>query len=129
MFDPVKKRVWRGLTALVVAYALVLQAFLATSLASQAAAQDPSAPDALFIICSHDGSGGTQADDGVPRPDHVHCPACTLAACATALAPEPPSLSFAFAGQTQRTGFAPADSVSTFFPSRAGLSRAPPIEA
>jgi hypothetical protein len=125
-----RRRGWlRGLTGLVVAYALILQAFLAISLASQAAAQDPAAASgSLFVLCSHEASADAQAGGAPPNADHTHCPDCTLAACAGALVPEPlqPAVAPRVAAQcpVPQTG-----SFVAFFSPRAGLSRAPPQNA
>jgi hypothetical protein len=125
-----RRRGWlRGLTGLVVAYALILQAFLATSLASQAAAQDPTAASGtFFVLCSHEAGADAQAGGAPPSTDHTHCPDCTLAACAGALVPEPsqPAVTPSIAAQCP---VPQAGSFISFFSPRAGLSRAPPTGA
>jgi len=118
----------RGLTSMVIAYALVLQTFFAFSLATQAAIQNPSAGDTLFVICAHD-DANAQSDTDKSTTAHVHCPLCTVASFASALTPDPALLPLrvvAVAGQIQ---FALAEAGLPTFSQRAGLSRAPPSDA
>ena len=56
MFGALKKRGWRGAVGLITAYAFVLQAFLAYSVASQAAVHGNSS-GAFFVICTNDDTG------------------------------------------------------------------------
>ena len=59
MFGAFHRRGWRGAIGLIAAYALVLQAALAYSMASQAAAQDSSSSAGdVFVLCT--------AQDNVP---------------------------------------------------------------
>ena len=130
MLGAFHKRSWRGAIGLIALYALLLQAFLAGSLAAQAAAQgDPSYSGSLFVICAaHDGAAAVDGAD-VPAKQAAHCPICTFSASAAALLPEPGSLPIR---QGVAAGLAPFVSVAaciSFHQARAGLSRAPPQNA
>jgi hypothetical protein len=122
----------RGLTSLVVAYVLVLQALMASIVITQAAAQDPSTDAAgFFIICSqHSGAAddGSAGDDGPAKP-FAHCPICTLASSHGMLLPEPMELPSVQTSVTRRLSFVSADACISFHRARAGLSRAPPQNA
>jgi hypothetical protein len=125
VFDRYKRRWLRGLTGLVVAYALIVQGFLAISAAAQSPA---SSADTLFVICSHDGAGAAQ-DDGSPvRPD-IHCPLCTPAVCGFALAPAVVSVAVRLGGFAAPVSYASAEADVSPANPRAGQSRAPPQNA
>ncbi len=64
-----RQRGWRGAIGLIAAYALVLQAFLAYSTATQATAQDPSSIAAnLFVLCtSQDNPDTPHGGNGAPN--------------------------------------------------------------
>jgi hypothetical protein len=125
-----KKFRWRGLIALVAAYALVLQGFLAYSIVTQAATQDAAASNsAFFVICStHSQDGGAQDTDAPDKPD-THCPICMVAASNVALLPEPALAPSRHEGLTQRQAFVSVAACISFHRARAGLSRAPPQRA
>src|ERR1700709_2261092 len=90
MFRAFHKRGWRGAVGLIALYALLLQAFLAGSLAAQAAAQgDPSYSGSLFVICTVHDDGATVDGAHAPAKQAAHCPICTFSASAAGLLPEP----------------------------------------
>jgi hypothetical protein len=95
MFGALKKRGWRGAVGLITAYAFVLQAFLAYSVASQAAVRGDSS-GAFSVICINDDTGARADAPGAPVQP-THCPICTLTASASLIAPDlvelPPSQS------------------------------------
>jgi hypothetical protein len=102
-----RNRGWRGAIGLIAAYALVLQAFLAYSMASQAAAQgDGPYSGSFFIVCtSQDDAAAGHA--GAPAKPVTHCPICILSASAAATLPDiarlplsPPSPHFVSAART-----------------------------
>jgi hypothetical protein len=125
-----KKLRWRGLTALVAAYAIVLQGFLAYSIVTQAAAQDSAASNgAFFIICSSHASDGNAQDTDAPVKPNAHCPICTVSLSNAALLPEPVLAPVRHEGLTQRQGFVSVAACISFHRARAGLSRAPPQRA
>jgi hypothetical protein len=130
MFGLSHKRVWRGAIGLIAAYALVLQAFLAYGMATQAAAQDdPSYSGLFFVICaSHDGAAAADGAD-VPAKRAAHCPICTLSSSAAATLPDPNLLPIWQAALAERTNFVSAAACISFHQARAGLSRAPPQNA
>jgi hypothetical protein len=122
-----KKLRWRGLIALIAAYAIVLQGFLSTSIVTQAA-QDP--PDGAFlIICSSHTPDGTAQDTDAPAKPDTHCPICTVSASNVALLPEPVLAPSRHEGLTQRQAFVSVAACISFHRARAGLSRAPPQRA
>jgi hypothetical protein len=122
------KKLRRGLIALVAAYAIVLQGFLAYSLVTQAAAQD-SPYGAFFIICSSHAPDGTAQDTDAPAKPDTHCPICTVSASNVALLPEPALTPSRHEGLTQRQAFVSVAACISFHRARAGLSRAPPQRA
>ena len=126
VFRAFHKRGWRGAVGLIAAYALVLQGFLAYSIASQAAVQGNSPyTGSFFVICiSHDAAA--DGDTGAPVKPVTHCPICTLAASAVATLPEPGSLPVQWAASTGPQAFVSVAACVCFHQSRAGLSRAPP---
>lgn len=130
MFRSIHQRGWRGAIGMIAAYALVLQTFLAYSMATQAAAQDPASfSGAFFVICSaHDASDAPDGTDAKLKLS-THCPICTLAGSATAILPEPAVLPAMPATFAARTGFVTADACVAYHHARAGLSRAPPRNA
>ena len=124
------KRGWRGAIGLIAAYALVLQACLAYSMASQAAAQSAAADsDSFFVICTSQDGMPVPDDAGAPVKPMTHCPICTLSASAAAMLPDPVSLPVWQAAMTARTPFVSAAACISFHRARAGLSRAPPQNA
>ena len=126
----IKKLPWRGLTSLAVAYALVLQVFLAYSIATQAAAQDASAyAGDFFVICSSHSGSAADRDAGAPIKPNTHCPICTLAFSDAALLPDPVALPAQRPGIAARMSFVSAEACLSFHRARAGLSRAPPQNA
>jgi hypothetical protein len=126
MFEAFHKRGWRGAIGLAAAYALVLQAFLAYAVVSQAAAQGNALDsNSLFALCiSHDGPAAAD-DAGAPVKPAAHCPICTLSATAATL-PGPVGLPGWQAAMAERTLFISAAACISFHRARAGLSRAPP---
>ena len=93
MFGAFHKRGWRGAIGLIAAYAIVLQAFLAYSMASQAAAQNASAyTGAFFVLCTSQDNPNAQHDDGAPLKLNTHRPVCTLSGSEAATLPDPVSL-------------------------------------
>lgn len=128
MRGPARTRRWRSAIALMAAYALALQAFLAVSIATEAAAQGNFS--ALLTLCTagHD-DPAAQGDAGAPVKHAVHCPICTLAAAAGAMAPPSIVPLLPPAGAAQKLAFVSADACLGFHQSRAGLSRAPPGDA
>jgi hypothetical protein len=125
-----KTRRWRGLIALVAAYALVLQGFLATSIVAQAATQDSAASSsAFFIICSSHSPGGAAQDTDAPAKPDTHCPICTVSASNVALLPDSVLAPSRHVGLTQRRAFVSSEACISFHRARAGLSRAPPRRA
>jgi hypothetical protein len=125
--ERVRRGKWRGLVGLIAAYALALQAILGLVSLSQANPNDGlQGSDALFVLCSHDASADAGAADGAPGKADVHCPLCTLAACTTALAPDPSSLPVQGAAKAEPAAFAELAATPSFLSPRAGLSRAPP---
>jgi hypothetical protein len=126
MFGALRKRGWRCAIGVIAAYAFVLQAFLAYSMASQAAAMGWIASDSVFVICtSQNDAQAPDHGDGSAKPT-IRCPLCTLAASATATLPDPVSLPAAPTAITERLSFVSADACISFHRARAGLSRAPP---
>ena len=87
MFEIFKKRGWRGAVGLITSYAFVLQAFLAYSVASQAAAHGDNS-GAFFIICISDDTGARVDVPGAPVQPTTHCPICTLTASASLITPD-----------------------------------------
>jgi hypothetical protein len=130
MFGAFHKRSWRGAIGVIALYALLLQAFLAASMAAQAAAQgDPSYSGSLFVICAaHDDSVTVDGAD-VPAKQAAHCPVCTFSGSAAALLPEPELLPIRQDVATGRTPFVSVAACISFHQARAGLSRAPPQNA
>jgi hypothetical protein len=124
------KRAWRATVGLTVAYALVLQAFLAYGMASQAAAQDSSAfSGSVFILCTSQDDYGAAHDSGAPVKLKAHCPVCTLSGSSVATLTDPPSLPVRQAGVSAPTAFVSVTACISFHRARAGLSRAPPQNA
>ena len=115
MFEALKKRGWRGAVGLITSYAFVLQAFLAYSVASQAAVHGDSS-GAFFVICISDDTGARVDVPGAPVQSTTHCPICTLTASASR---QPTSERYA--------PFISAQACLRFHQSRSGLSRAPPL--
>ena len=126
MFEALKKRGWRGAVCLITSYAFVLQAFLAYSVASQAAVHGDSS-GAFFVICISDDTGARVDAPGTPVQSTTHCPICTLTASAPLIQPDLVELPM---WQLTSVGYAPfisAQACLRFHQSRSGLSRAPPL--
>jgi hypothetical protein len=71
-------RGWRRAIGLIAAYALVLQAFLAYSIASQAAGQGSAALSGVFfVLCASQDNAEATDISGAVKPN-THCPICTL---------------------------------------------------
>lgn len=125
IFKAFGRRGCRAAVGLIAAYALVLQAFMAYSLASQAAALGDTS-DSFFVFCaSHDGVAAQPLDDQQDKPA-VHCQLCTVAGSTAATLPGPVLLPLNLSALTHRTDFVSADACISFHRARAGLSRAPP---
>jgi hypothetical protein len=121
---------WRGIAAIVAVYGLVLQAFFAYSIATQAAAQDPTADGgAFFVICASHADGDALPTTDAPAHTNTHCPICTLAASGAALLPDPAAIPSRHDVLRRRTGFVAVAACISFHRARAGLSRAPPQSA
>ena len=130
MFRRFHQRGWRGAIGMIAAYALVLQAFLAYSLATRAAAQDPgSFSGAFFVICSSQDGPDAGHDGDAKLKLNTHCPICTVANFSAATVPDPVALPKLPAAFTARTAFVSADACVAYHRARAGLSRAPPQNA
>jgi Protein of unknown function (DUF2946) len=130
MFGAFHKRSWRCAIGVIALYALLLQAFLAASMAAQAAAQgDPSYSGSLFVICTVHDDGATVDGADVPAKQAAHCPVCTFSGSAAALLPEPELLPIRQDVATGRTPFVSVAACISFHQARAGLSRAPPQNA
>jgi len=130
MFGAFHKRGWRGVIGLITAYALVLQAFLAYSMASQAAAHgDAPYSGSFFVICTSQDGAVAVDGAGTPVKPFTHCPICTLSASAAVTLPDPASLPIWQAAMMERTPFVSAAACISFHEARAGLSRAPPQNA
>ena len=65
----------------------MLQAFLAYSVASQAAVHGDSS-GAFFVICISDDTGARADAPGAPVQPTMHCPICTLTASASLITPD-----------------------------------------
>jgi len=130
MFRRFNQRGWRGVIGMIAAYALVLQAFLAYSLATQAAAQDPASfSGAFFVICSsHDTSDAPDGDQAKLKLN-THCPICTAASFSAATVPDVVALPGLPAALSVRLAFVSVDACVAYHQARAGLSRAPPQNA
>jgi hypothetical protein len=125
MFALLRRRRIRGAIGLIAAYAFVLQAFLAYSMATQAAAHgDLPHAGTFFVLCLTDDSSA--AGDGAgPITLKTHCPICTLPP--PAMTPDPIALPLWRAIGTQQTPFVTVAACIAFHRARAGLSRAPPL--
>jgi hypothetical protein len=111
---------WRGAIGLIAAYALVLQAFFAYGMATQASAHDSGE---LFVICLSQDSTTAADPAATPVP---HCPACTIPGLTAATLPDPFSLPVWQPPVVGRTPFASAAALIFFHSARSGLSRGPP---
>ena len=124
MFEALFHRSWRAAVGLIAAYALVLQALLAYSIAAQAAANGD-VSGSFFVICKTDSDG----DDGrwpAPAKPTTHCPICTLALDAAGAVPEVAALPLPHAVRCSPTPFVTAQACVSYHRARAGLTRAPP---
>ncbi len=127
MFPELRKHFGRRAIGLIVAYAFVLQSFLALSVVAQAAAAGSlSHGGTFFVLCLSDESGAATNDAGAPVKPVTHCPACTLAASSAGVAPEAAALPQQLAYAEQRTPFVSAEACISFHHARSGLTRAPP---
>jgi hypothetical protein len=130
MFRALHGRGWRAAVGLIASYALVLQAFLAYSLAAQAAAQEPSSQAGeLFVLCASQGNPGAAHDDNAPLKPDAHCPTCTLCGSSAPTLPGTAALPAWQRVAAERTPFVSAAACISFHRARAGLSRAPPQNA
>jgi hypothetical protein len=123
MSEALFHRGWRAAVGLIAAYALVLQALLAYSIAAQAAANGD-VSGSFFVICKSDSDGTTV--DGAPAKPSTHCPVCTLAHDVAGPVPDVAALPLAPAVVSQSTPFVTAQACLSFHRARAGLTRAPP---
>jgi hypothetical protein len=123
MFEAVFHRSWRAAVGLIAAYALVLQALLAYSIAAQAAANGD-VSGSFFVICKTD-SDGTSVD-GAPAKPTTHCPICTLVHDTAGPVPDVAALPLPHAVVSQSTPFVTAQACVSYHRARAGLTRAPP---
>jgi hypothetical protein len=123
MFEALFHRGWRSAVGLIAAYALVLQALLAYSIAAQAAASGD-VSGSFFVICKTDSDGTTA--DGAPAKPTTHCPVCTLALDGAGAVPGVAALPLPHAFTVQPTPFVTAQACVSYHRARAGLTRAPP---
>ena len=123
-----RMRCWRGAIGLIAAYALVLQAFLAYSLAAKAVAQDASAAsEAFFVLCVSNDSAAASHDADAPAKPNTHCPICTLSSAGAGLLPDPVAMPIRQMALAQPP---PSTAVCvSWHQVRVGLSRAPPLPA
>ena len=133
MLGALQRRGWRGAIGLIAASALVLQAFFAVSMATQALVlagqQGGEQAGSYFVICTEQ-DGMTALDGaGAPARPMVHCPNCTLASSGAATLPDPVALTVPQAVSAERTPFVSVAACISFHQARAGLSRAPPQNA
>lgn len=116
---------------MIAAYALVLQAFFAYTIATQAAALGTSS-GSFFVICVNDGgsdmSGSAGGTDAPVKPG-THCPICTLSGPAAAMLPDVVTLPAWQSVAAERTSFVSAQACISYHEARAGLTRAPPHNA
>lgn len=117
---------WRGAVGLTAGYALVLQAFLAYGMATQAAAEGSSPHSgSFFVFCLSDEGAGAPDGAAAPIKLKTHCPICTLSPVATL--PEPIAPPISQAVRAERTAFVSSAACIAYHRARAGLSRAPPL--
>ena len=116
---------WRRAVGLIAAYAFVLQAFLAVSVVTRAAAVDPAHAGIAFILCSPNDPGAASGEAGAPVKSDAHCPICILAASAGGALPDAMILP-AWQRADGQPLFVSATNPIAIHPARAGLSRAPP---
>ena len=124
MFGAFKQRGWSGVVGLITAYAFVLQAFFAYSVASQAAVHGNSS-GAFFVICTNDGTGTGTDGATVPVQPTTHCPLCILTPSSSPILPHTVELPTLWPMSVHWTPFISA--CLSFHRARAGLSRAPPL--
>jgi len=125
MFRGLFHRGWRAAVGLIAAYALVLQALLAYSIAAQAAASGD-VSGAFFVICKTDSDGAAGEGGAAPAKPSTHCPICTLAHDTAGFVPAALELPLPHAVVSQSTPFVTAQACLSFHRARAGLTRAPP---
>jgi len=126
MSGALQKRGWRGVVGLVASYALVLQAFLTYSGASQAAVHGDSS-GAFFVICINDDTSARADAPSAPVQPTTHCPNCTLTASAPLIAPDLVELPIWQHSFERWAPFLSEQACIRFHRARAGLSRAPPL--
>jgi hypothetical protein len=119
---------WRRAVGLIAAYAFVLQAFLAVSVVTRAAAVDPAHAGIAFILCATNDPGAASGEAGAPVKSDAHCPICILAASAGGALPDAIILPV-WQRADARPLYVTATSLIAIHPARAGLSRAPPHDA
>ena len=112
---------------MIAAYALVLQAFFAYGVATQAAAQGSSS-GSFFVICVNDPGADMNGMDAPVKPG-THCPICTLSGPAAATLPEATTLPPSQSAVVERTPFVSVQACISYHEARAGLTRAPPQNA
>jgi Protein of unknown function (DUF2946) len=125
MYWAICRRGLRGAVGLIAAYALVLQAFFAYSIATQAAAQGNSS-GSFFVICVNSDDAVTMDGMDAPVKPGTHCPICTLSGSAAATLPETAVLPAWQAVSAGRTPFVSVQACVSYHEARAGLTRAPP---
>ena len=77
----------RGIVSLIAAYAIVLQAFFAFSVASEAAASGNQS-GTFFVFCSASAQSASLDQSGTPTKTITHCPICTLTVSSGAAVPD-----------------------------------------
>lgn len=128
MFEAFYQRGWRAAVSLIAAYALVLQALLAYSIAAHAAASGD-VSGSFFVICKNDSDGTAGEGAAAPAKPATHCPVCTLSHSTSGIAPAVAELPLPHAVRAQLTPFVTAEACLSFHRARAGLTRAPPENA
>jgi hypothetical protein len=81
-------KLWRIAIALIAAYVLVIQGFLATVVVTEAAAAGVPSGNAVFEICSGDHGSAGGPPDGQASHLEKCCLVCTLAAATAAISPD-----------------------------------------
>jgi hypothetical protein len=117
-------RLARRSLAVIVCYALVVQAFAIGLVATQALAKAGPAVDAIIAMICH--GAGSAGPDGAPVG--AGCTHCAVAACGALLATPAPAIDLPPTVAT-RLGPCDTDRISASQPARAGMARAPPTFA
>jgi Protein of unknown function (DUF2946) len=125
MYGAICRRGLRGVVGLIAAYAIVLQAFFAYSIATQAAVQGNSS-GSFFVICVNSDDAGRMDGMGAPVKPGTHCPICTLSSPQAATVPDFAALPAWQAASAERAPFASVQACISYHEARAGLTRAPP---